>query len=636
MLPNSLQKILQQGVALQGKSRLTEAAECYARVRSAAPAEFDAWHYGGMVALLAGRADEAATLLARALHLKPASLQTIFGLGVANVARGELAAAESLLRSVMTKDPTLADGWHYLALVLQTQGRFDEALSARRRVVALKPKHGPGWSDLGSMLSLVGRQTEALDCFAKALAIDPKDHRSRLGRAMVLFKCHRVQEAAVEYAAVLAKDPARFEARSFRLMALNSLPEITREQIFAEHVAYGRAAGEAIRREWPHLAIVDRRLRVGFLSPDFREHSVAYFIEPLLQQLDAKEFEILLYHDHAQTDAVSERLRTKASVWRNLAGRTDAMVEATILADAPDILVDLAGHTGISRLRVFARRAAPVQITYLGYPNTTGVPAMDYRLVDAVTDPEPAADAFATEKLVRFAPTAWAYLPPAYAPEPGALPALHNGYVTFGAFNNFTKVTDGTLQLWARLLAAIPTARLLLKADGLAENAVGNPVRARLRAAGVPEDRVELLSRTPDTLSHLALYGRVDLALDTFPYHGTTTTCEALWMGVPVVTRAGDSHVSRVGVSLLQAIGRPGWIANSDEDYIRIAEMMAADRAQLALIRMTLRERMRASVLLDHAGQAKRFGAALRASWQVWCERKTCSVAAVQPELAQS
>ncbi len=261
---------------------------------------------------------------------------------------------------------------------------------------------------------------------------------------------------------------------------------------------------------------------------------------------------------------------------------------------------------------------------------------MDYRFVDAATDPEPASDALATEKLVRFAPTAWAYLPPANAPEPGPLPALRNGYVTFGAFNNFTKVTDETLRNWAQLLNSVPASRLLLKADGLAEPAVGEPVRARLRAAGIAEERVELLSRTPDTLSHLALYGRVDIALDTFPYHGTTTTCEALWMGVPVVTRAGDSHASRVGVSLLRAVGHSEWIATTPEEYIRIAVTLAGDLLRLAELRASLRDQMSRSALLDHAGQAARFGAALRQNWRNWCVTKNSSVVAVPPELAFS
>lgn len=634
MLPNSLKKILQQGIEFQGKGRLAEAAECYARLRAAAPAEFDAWHYGGMTALLVGRADEAAALLGRALELKPTSLQTTFGLGVANVARGELAAADSLLSAVTTKDPKLAEGWQYLALVFQIQGRLEEAIAARKRVVALKPKYAAGWVDLGSTLSLVGRQTEALECFTKALAIDSKNLNARLGRAMVLFKCHRVKEAVDEYAVILAKDPMQLQARSFRLMALNSQPEISREQLFAEHVAYGDAAGNAERTTWPNSPLAGRRIRVGFLSADFREHSVAYFIEPLLRYLDPTSFEIILYHDHPQVDAVSERLRSHGALWRHVAGRTDAMLVSAILADAPDLLVDLGGHTGVSRLRAFASRVAPVQITYLGYPNTTGVRAMDYRLVDATTDPAPLADAFATEKLIRFAPVAWAYLPPENAPEPGPLPASTNGYVTFGAFNNFTKVTDETLHVWGRLLAAVPGSRLLLKADGLAEPAVGDPIRARLRAAGVPEERVELLSRTPDTLSHLALYRRVDIALDTFPYHGTTTTCEALWMGVPVVTLAGDSHVSRVGVSLLQTVGLPGWIARDDKDYIRIAATAADNLVKLGELRTALRSDMRASALLDHAAQASRFGETLRTLWQNWCGAKNSSVTTVRPELA--
>jgi len=533
--------------------------------------------------LLLGRADEAANLLQHALQLKPASLQTTFGLGVANVARGELAAAEQLLSGVTAKDPKLADGWHYLGLVFQMQGRFEEAISVRRRVVALKPKYAAGWTDLGSTLSLVGRQTEALDCFTKALANDPKHLNARLGRAMVLFKCHRVKEAVGEYAAVLAKDPAQFQARSFRLMALNSLPDLTREQTFAEHVSFGEAAGNAVRTSWPNTALEGKRLRVGFVSADFREHSVAYFIEPLLRHLDSS-FEVVLYHDHPQVDAVSERLRGLAAAWRHVAGRTDAMLESVILADAPDLLVDLGGHTGVSRLRVFARRVAPVQLTYLGYPNTTGVRAMDYRLVDAVTDPQIAADAFATEKLVRFAPTAWAYQPPQDAPDPGPLPASSSGHVTFGAFNNFTKVTDDTLRLWARILAAVPGSRLLLKAEGLAEPAVGDPIRARLRAVGVADEQVELLSRTPDTLSHLSLYRRVDIALDTFPYHGTTTTCEALWMGVPVLSLRGDRHAARVGHEVRVGVDRRVLLPDRELDTGAVEDRPATGRRRRRLL----------------------------------------------------
>ena len=301
--------------------------------------------------------------------------------------------------------------------------------------------------------------------------------------------------------------------------------------------------------------------------------------------------------------------------------QTDATVEATIRADALDVLIDLAGHTASNRLPMLARRVAPVQITYLGYPNTTGVRAIDYRFGDEITDPSGQADALATEKLVRFAPCAWTYAPSPVAPPVAFPPCLAQGSITFGSFNNFAKVTDEMLHAWAQILARVPGSRLLLKASGLAEAAVNEPLRRRLRAAGIADDRVELLSHTPDTASHLSLYARMDIALDTSPYNGTTTTCEALWMGVPGVTRQGDRHAARVGASLLTAIGHPEWIATTPEQYIETAATLASDPARLSAIRASLRAELSASDLLNHAAQARRFGVALRECWQDWCAR---------------
>jgi predicted O-linked N-acetylglucosamine transferase (SPINDLY family) len=622
MLSHKFQSLLRQGQAFQAKGHLKEAAELYAQLRAGAPTAYEGWHYGGMTALLLGQADVAEQWLAQSLRLNPAFTQTALGLGVARVAKGDAAGAETALRSVVERQPKLADAWHYLALAIETQGRYADAVAARQRVVSLNPKHVPGWTDLGSTLSRVGKLTEALASFSKAYALDPKNLRARLGRGMTLYKCHRVSEAVEDFGAVLASDPRQFQARSFRLVALNNLPDVSQEQVFEEHCAFGKLAGEPVNSVWPNSPDPARRLRVAFLSPDLRDHSVAYFLEPLLQRLDQTQFEILLYADHPLVDHVTARLRSHASVWRNFAEQVSTMVEATITRDAPDVLVDLAGHSGTNRLEMLARRVAPVQITYLGYPNTTGVPAMDYRLVDAWTDPERDADRFATETLVRFAPTAWTYLPPASAPEVGPLPSLANEFITFGSFNNFPKVTDALLRRWAQILNAVPAAHLLIKADGLGEPAVREPVEARLRAAGLAEDRVTVLPRTPDTASHLALYNRVDIALETFPYNGTTTTCEALWMGVPVIGCTGDRHAARVGISLLTAVGHPEWIGNSEEDYVRLAIDLAVDRERLAAYRGALRDEMRRSALLDHAAQAERFGAAVRACWMRWCERQ--------------
>lgn len=613
------QALLRQGQAAQAKGQLKDAAAKYADVRTRDPKAFEGWHYGGMAALLLGQAGTAEELLAQAVALNPASTQTALGLGVARIAKGDPAGAETVLRDVTTRQPQLADAWHYLALALETQDQHALAVEARQRAVKLKPSFVEGWSTLGATLSTLGRHSEALVCFVKALQLDPKDARARMGRAMVLYKTHRVPAAAAEFSAVLARDPTQFEARSFRLMALNNLPDVPREQVLLEHQAYGRAAGAAVPTAWSNPPEPGRRLRVAFLSPDLREHSVAYFIEPLLRHLNPSEFEVLLYHDNAKVDAVSERMRAGAAVWRNFAGRIAEMVEPVIRADAPDILVDLTGHAGTNRLRMLARRLAPVQVTYLGYPNTTGVPAMDYRFVDAVTDPAPEADRFATEKLVRFAPTAWCYAPPEVAREVSVAPCSKGGGVVFGSFNNFPKVTDPWLRVWAQLLAQVAGARLLIKADGLGEPDVRQQVLERIAAAGLPLERVEVLPRTPDTATHLALYSRVDIALDTFPYHGTTTTCEALWMGVPVVTLAGDRHAARVGASLLTAAGHPEWVATTPDEYVRIARGLAGEPAVLQRIRGGLRDDLRRSVLMDHFGQAGRFAAALRACWTEWC-----------------
>lgn len=355
---------------------------------------------------------------------------------------------------------------------------------------------------------------------------------------------------------------------------------------------------------------------MGFLSADLRQHSVAYFLEPILAHLDAEQVEVCLYHDHVQVDAMSERLRARAARWRHVAGQSDSTVAAIITNDAPDILIDLAGHTGLNRLPLFARRLAPVQATYLGYPDTTGVKTMDFRLVDAVTDPEGEAEQYHTERLLRFAPTAWSFAPPAAAPEVASVQCTTGGEVTFGCFNNFAKVTDAMLTVWARLLAAVSGSRLLLKGFGLGNQVLQSQVMLRLVAAGISRERVQLLERMQTQGEHLAAYSRVDVALDTFPYNGTTTTCEALWMGVPVVTLAGDRHMSRVGASLLQAVGRQEWIASDTDSYVRIAAELAVDHVKLAELRISLREEMRRSALLDHAGQAARFGEALRLMWK--------------------
>ncbi len=623
MSPAKLQALLQQGIVHHRAGRLAEAELAYGRVRALNPNQFDALHLSGLVAFQQGRLDEAIARLERALRVDPRHAVCGMRLGLAYLGAQRMPEAEKRLRQALVLDPTLLAGWENLAVCLKLQDRLAEAVACHQKVVTLQPGHAAGWYHFGLTLGTLGRVAEALASHERALAADPGFAQAYFGRAQAFQQLHRVPEAIADYDRFLQIVPRHAEALSYRLYALHNLDGIARERLFEEHVAYGRLSEPALEMPADRDMDPERRLRVGIVSPDLRLHSCAYFLEPLLAHLDPEAFELYLYHDHFREDAVTARFRQRAVAWRRIVGQSNQAVEKLIRDDAPDILIDLSGHVAMtSRLPVFAHRVAPVQVTYLGYPNTTGVPAMDYRLTDNVADPEGEADAFATERLVRFAPTAWTYAPPSEAPEPVAPPASDPVRpVTFGCFNNLAKVTDAMLSVWGRILKAVPESRLVLKGRGLGEARVRAAFNQRLQQAGLSAERVVLFERTDGLVEHLSLYHGVDLTLDTFPYNGTTTTCEALWMGRPVVSRRGDMHMSRVGASLLKAVGHAEWVAEDDDDYVRIATGLARDRERLRESCRGLREAMLASALLDHAGQARRFGEALRACWREKCVR---------------
>jgi len=655
MRPQALQEELQRALAHHQAGRLAEAERQYARLRRSFPGNFDLVHLSGTLALQLGRHAEAAQALNQARRLGPTSAVCAMRHGIALAALGKLGEAEAALAAALALDRDLPEAWLHLGGVLGAAGRLEDGAAAFERAIALRPdyaeahdrlgalltgwkghaaaephfrraiqgdpKRATAWCNLGVCLLYRGRLGEALECFARALQADPGLAHAHTARGLALERCYKLAEAVEAYTCALRLQPANAEAWSSRLMALQYLG-LPGAALAREHRAFGAAIEGTIQAGRPAAFAngrdPERRLRLGLLSPDLHRHAVAYFLEPILAHLDRGQFEVVLYHDHAVTDSMSDRLRRLADRWTSVAGQTNAALETLIRADRPDVLIDLAGHTGFNRLPLFARRLAPVQATYLGYPDTTGLAAMDYRLVDGVTDPSPTADALCTERLIRFAPTAWSYCPPPTAPEPGE---DRTGPFTFGCFNNFAKVTDALLLCWSRLLAAVPGSRLALKGAGFAAPELATAVRERLTAAGLAADRVELLERTETLEGHLAAYARIDLALDTFPYNGTTTTCEALWMGVPVVALAGDRHAGRVGASLLTAVGRPEWIARDAADYVRLAAEIAAARPRTRAARSELRTAVRGSVLCDHPAQARRFGSALREMWRTWCAR---------------
>jgi predicted O-linked N-acetylglucosamine transferase (SPINDLY family) len=374
-------------------------------------------------------------------------------------------------------------------------------------------------------------------------------------------------------------------------------------------------------------------MNIGYFSPDFKRHSVAWFVEPLLAAHDQSRFKIFCYGNVASPDATTKRIADSCEEWRDIARLGDEWVGDLVRADRIDILVDLAGHTGDGRPLLFARKLAPVQVTWLGYPNTTGIAAIDYRLTDAVADPEDATDRSYVEKLVRLESGFLCYGPPPEAPEVAALPLAGADHVTFGCFNNLAKVTSSMIALWARLLGALPGARLKLKSFGLAAESARRSIQEQFGRLGIGAERLELSGPEESFAAHLAKYAAVDIALDVFPYNGAATTCEALWMGVPVVTLAGSTHVSRVGASILGRVGLEELVAHSHEDYLQKALSLANDPLRLGALRTGMRERLRASPFLDAQGFARSLEKAYGEMWDTWVRSEEAAEGVSPPQL---
>lgn len=547
-------------------------------------------------------------------------------LGLIHFGRGDHGTAVACLRRAVAADPSLAPAHNDLGAVLQLQEQGEEAVASYRRAIALVPDYTEAYYNLGCALQEQGRLAEAGEAYHRAIALKP-DHAGALNNlGTVLLDQGRLDRAIGHYRQALAAKPDYVAAHSNLLRALNFDEAITPEALLAAHKGWAEA--HAPKPATLDLSFSDepdpeRRLRVGYVSADFREHSVSYFFEALLDAHDPAAVEVFCYAEVRRPDAMTARLQAKAEHWLSILGLNDAAAAERIRRDRIDILIDLGGHTANNRLGIFARKPAPVQATWCGYPNTTGLATMDYRITDARADPEGEAERWHTETLVRLPRTFLCYLPPEHAGPVTRLPARQTGTVTFGSFNSLPKATPEVVRLWARILQKVPNSRLLLKALQLRDAGVRTQVIERFVAAGVEKERIEPVSWSAVARDHLALYGRVDVALDPFPYNGTTTTCEALWMGVPVVTLRGDRHAGRVGTSLLTAVGLPELIADTPEAYVDLAVELARDLDRLASLRATLRERVRASALCDAAGFARDMETAYRAMWRRWCSESS-------------
>lgn len=658
--PKFIEAYINLGIALQEQKCPDEALICYQKAHELNPNLGDIYYNIGTVLQEKKQFEQAITYYQKALNCNPHLVDAYFNLGAVYKEKKQYDQAILSFQKALELNPNRSDAYSSLGLALQEKGLTDDAIRAYRMAIHLDPKNIIAYLGMGVVSQDERQFDEAITCYRKALEIDPTNalvyidlgtayrEKWHLNDAMMYFQKARqlspdsadvyynigavhllqgdLNKARENYHQALGLNPEFITVHQNLLMISHYATCNSAEAIFSEHLRFAQKFAEPLSSSIePHSneRRVDRRLRIGYLSPDFRKHSVAYFIEPVLRAHNRGEFEVFCYSNVSVPDEVTKRIQGYADFWRDITKASDEDVTELIRRDGIDILVDLAGHTGNNRILIFARKPAPVQVSWIGYPGTTGLSTIDSKIVDAYTDPSKKTEQFYTEELIRLPESFLCYLPDRESPDVNTLPALKTGHITFGSFNNIIKVSPEVIALWAKILKAVPGSRLIMKTYSFSDSTTCRNMMDLFLREGVAEGRIALYPPEPSVWGHLAFYHQVDIGLDTFPYHGTTTTCEALWMGVPVITLEGETHASRVGVSLLSNVGLRELIAAAEAEYVKIAVYLSNDVEKLKL----LRERLRTMMTQSPLTQAERFTQHLeecyRVLWKRWCKSKT-------------
>ncbi|WP_176959220.1 tetratricopeptide repeat protein [Mariprofundus sp. KV] len=543
-------------------------------------------------------------------------------LGLLAYQHGMLAEAEVFLLNAIALRPREAMFRNHLGSVQCALGRLDDGIATYRRAIKLNPRLADTHFNLGNALKRKGEFLKAQRAMKRALELNPDLDGAKLNLAILLRDQGQTEKAEKLLERAMQQHPDHVSIASNYLFNLNY--HITDGQrLFDAHLKF--AETHAVKTglsptSYVNIPDKNRRLRIGYVSADLYRHSVAYFFEPLLRQHQRDNFEIFCYSSVIKTDDITERLQGFTDVWRDVSQLPDRSVAEQVRQDGIDILVDLGGHTSIQRLLVFAEKPAPIQVTYLGYPNTTGLSSIDYRFTDIKADPA-GNERWHAERLLRLPGGFLCFSALNEAPDVEMAPNNAKGYITFGCFNAMAKIQPELIQLWSEILKAVPDSRLLLKNTALSDKEVQKQLLLAFRKHGVGANRLMLHGRLASPQDHLSLYHQVDIALDSFPYNGTTTSFEALWMGVPLVSLYGDLHASRVGLSILSSIGLEDLTASTPEQYVTVAKVLADDRQRLEDLRLSLRDLVEQK-LCDAESFTCRVEDAFRKIWQEWCEKQ--------------
>ena len=602
------------GTALEGMGRRDDAAASYRRALEIKPDFVEVWNNLGNTLKDLGRLDEAMDSYRRALQIKPDFAEVHNSLGGALLRLDRVGEAEASCRRALEIRPDYAEAYNNLGLALQGLARHGDAVASYGRALEIRPHYAEAHNNLGNALRSLSRFDDAVASFHRALEINPEFAEAHSNLGIVLINLGQMDDAVASCRRAMKIKPDAVTTRSNLLFAMQFASAISAQDLFEAHKRFGEQYEAPLKPHWPaHVNSRDpaKRLKIGYVSGDLREHAVAYFIEPVLAHHDKTQVEVFCYANSRVQDTVTQRLIAVADHWRPCFNMTDDELAQRIGADGIDILVDLSGHTALNRLMTFARKPAPIQITYLGYPGGSGLSAMDYRLTDSYT--EPCDDQYYTEELLRLPDSLWCYRPVDGMPEATPLPALTNGYLTFGSFNNCNKIGEACIALWATLLRSLPTARLLMVR--VPEGKIRSRLTRQFEEFGVAGERLTFCGKLPAREFHRKLQ-QVDIALDPFPVNGATTTCESLWQGVPVLTLVGGRFLSRAGLSVLSAAGLPEFAATTQEEYIQTAIKLATDLPGLAEIRAGMRERLKGSPLLDQQRFTRNLEGIYRDVWR--------------------
>ncbi|HEU0096437.1 MAG TPA: tetratricopeptide repeat protein [Rhizomicrobium sp.] len=607
-MADDLARMMNEAVRLHQSGRLDEAISAYRRILTRDSRQPQAHSNLGVALRSRGALEEAEHHYRKAIAAKPDFVDAHANLANLLMHSRPAEALEFYKRAIALKPDDAGILYNY-GVTLQRQGATQDAVSVYRRALALRPAFTDAWNNLGVALADQNKLAEAADACRRAIALDARSAQAYNNLGLVLQEQGLLEEAVAAFEQAVHLEPGHSDATANRIFAELYRPGVQLADMLRLAQRWSAVSGPAMERPGSQ----GTRPRLGFLSADFRQHAVGFLVISALEGLSRLGFEIVCYSNSARKDILTERFRKASTVWRDVFGMTDTELERHIRADNIGILFDLAGYSRGNHLALIMRRLAPVQIGWVGYPATTGVPAMDYMLCDNWQTPE-GADVFYSEKLLRMPHSYIAFDPPHDAPDPGSPPALANGFVTFGSFNALKKINAQIVNAWARILKAVPGARLLLKCPALDCPETRSRAVAIFQAAGIVASRLELMgSSSPQ--DHVRAMTRADIALDSFPYSGGMTTLEALWMGMPVITWPGETFASRHSLGYLSVIGLESLVASSLDDYVDLAVRLAGDMDRLCGLRESMRSRITASRLADRDGFSEDLARILMAVW---------------------